>query len=322
MLTIFGIPKAFEGHFGIIQRNAIQSWMRLTPSCQIILFGDERGTAQVAAEFGLLHIPTVERNEFGTPLLNSVFNQAEKAATQPTLCFVNSDIILMSDFLPVVQRVLAERDRFLLVGRRRTLAVKEPLLFEDGWDAKLLARAKAEGHLDNNTAIDYFVFRPGIWGEIPPFAIGRPAYDNWLVYQANQREGVSVVELTECVTVIHQDHSRAHPGGVDGLRQGPEGQRNLALAGGYTHGHTIWDSKYKLTSKGLRRRRSAYIVYRRFVDLVDRHPALQPALKFVRFLIRHTFRLSDKTQHKSPEVNSAATQDTQDKSKLVGASAK
>ena len=85
MLTIFGIPKPFEGHFGVIQRNAIQSWTRLSPRCQVLLFGDESGTAEVAAEVGAQHIPKVERNEFGTPLLNSVFGQAEKAATHPTL---------------------------------------------------------------------------------------------------------------------------------------------------------------------------------------------------------------------------------------------
>lgn len=284
MLTIFGIPKAFEGHFGVIQRNAIQSWTRLSPRCQIILFGDERGTAEVAAELGVRHIPTIERNEFGTPLLNSLFALAEKEATNSTMCFVNSDIILMDDFLPAVHRVISKRERFLLVGRRTTLDVKELLEFKDGWESTLRTRLKERGHLDNNTAIDYFVFRPGLWGQIPAFAIGRPCYDNWLVYQANHL-GASVVEMTEVVSVVHQDHTRAHPAGVEGLRKGPEGQRNLALAGGYTHGHTIWDAKYKLTPRGLRRRRSAYFLYRRFVDTVDRHPSLEPALKVVRSVI-------------------------------------
>lgn len=309
MLTIFGIPKPFEGHFGVIQRNAIQSWTRLQPKCQILLFGDEKGTAEIATEFGIQHIPTIGRNEYGTPLLNSIFSRAEKEAMQPTLCFVNSDIIIMDDFLPAIQRVLAERERFLLIGQRRTLAVTDLLPFEDGWETRLRSRAQSEGHLDNNTAIDYFVFRPGIWGEIPPFAIGRPAYDNWLVYQANHRPGVSVVDLTEVVTVVHQDHSRAHPAGVEGLRQGPEGQRNLALAGGYTRGHTIWDAKFKLTTGGLKRRRSSYAIYRQFVELVDRHPSLQPLLNFVRFLIRHTVRLADKTQHQVPETSNAVAQD-------------
>ena len=310
MLTIFGIPKAFEGHFEVIQRNAVRSWTLLSPHCQILLFGDEKGTAEVAAEFGLRHIPIVGRNEFGTPLLNSIFGQAEKDATQPTLCFVNSDIILMSDFFVAIQRVIAERDRFLLVGRRWTLDVREPLHFENNWEVELRARVKAHGHLDNNTAIDYFVFRRGLWGEIPPFAVGRPIYDNWLVSQANHRR-VPVIDLTEAVTVVHQDHPRAHPGGVDGLRKAPEGQRNLALAGGYTHLHTIWDAKYKLTSRGLRRRRSPYFLYRQFVDLVDRHPSLQPALKFVRLLIRYSFRINDQTEHqwREPEAHCATTQD-------------
>jgi len=37
MLTLFTIPKAFQGHTGVIQRNAIRSWTLLRPECEIIL---------------------------------------------------------------------------------------------------------------------------------------------------------------------------------------------------------------------------------------------------------------------------------------------
>lgn len=285
MLTLFGIPKPFVGHFEIIQRNAIQSWSRLSPRCEILLFGNEKGTKEVAAEYGARHICTVQRNEFGTPLLNSIFSQAEREATQPVLCFLNSDIILMNDFCNAVQQVLAAKKQFLLIGRRWNIAINERLDFKNGWEAQLRARLKTQGRLDDNTAIDYFVFRTGLWPNIPAFAIGRPQYDNWLVYQANH-SNIPVIDLTAVVTAVHQDHSRAHVGGVEGLRRGPEGQRNLALAGGYTRGHTIWDAKFKLTRGGLRRRYTLYSVYRRFVDLVDRHPSLQPALNSVRSAIR------------------------------------
>jgi hypothetical protein len=30
-LTIFAVPKPFEGHIGMIQRNAIRSWKGLRP---------------------------------------------------------------------------------------------------------------------------------------------------------------------------------------------------------------------------------------------------------------------------------------------------
>ena len=52
MLTLFTIPKAFEGHSGVIQRNAIKSWTLLQPQCEIILMGDDEGTGEAAAEMG------------------------------------------------------------------------------------------------------------------------------------------------------------------------------------------------------------------------------------------------------------------------------
>ncbi len=48
MLTIFTAPKSFYGHIGVIQTNAIRSWLLLCPECEIILFGGEEGIAEVA----------------------------------------------------------------------------------------------------------------------------------------------------------------------------------------------------------------------------------------------------------------------------------
>jgi hypothetical protein len=42
MLTIFSVPKAFLGHIGVIQRNALVSWMRLGEEVQVILLGNDR----------------------------------------------------------------------------------------------------------------------------------------------------------------------------------------------------------------------------------------------------------------------------------------
>ncbi len=45
MLTLFSIPKAFDGHLGTIQRNAVRSWTSLGPGVQVVLVGDEPGVA-------------------------------------------------------------------------------------------------------------------------------------------------------------------------------------------------------------------------------------------------------------------------------------
>src|SRR5271155_3995013 len=118
VVTIFSIPKAFKGHIGVIQRNAIQSWARLHPEIEIILFGTDEGTAEVAREFCLRHEPNVERNEFGTYLVNSVFARAQSLARHNVVCYINCDIILLDDFPRVVERVAAARPEFLLVGQR------------------------------------------------------------------------------------------------------------------------------------------------------------------------------------------------------------
>ena len=105
MLTLFTIPKPFRGHVGVIQRNAIKSWVMLRPACQIILFGDEEGTLEVAKEWGVHHMPEVARNEFGTPLLDSTFATAHRLAINNILCYANADIMLLNDFMVAVTRL-------------------------------------------------------------------------------------------------------------------------------------------------------------------------------------------------------------------------
>jgi hypothetical protein len=69
MLTLFTVPKAFKEHINNIQLNAILSWMSLRPRPEIILFGDDEGTPEVAEELGLRHVPEIACNEYGTPLV-------------------------------------------------------------------------------------------------------------------------------------------------------------------------------------------------------------------------------------------------------------
>ena len=50
-LTFFSTPKPFtRPHIDLIQRNAIQSWLRAGEDVEVILIGEEEGLAEVAAE--------------------------------------------------------------------------------------------------------------------------------------------------------------------------------------------------------------------------------------------------------------------------------
>jgi len=252
MLTIFACPKSFtDPHIAIIQRNAITSWTLLEPRPEIILFGGEPyefGVAEICQELGLRHVPEVERNQYGTPLLSDLFLKAEQLASHDLLAYVNADIILMGDFMRAVECVARLRRRFLLVGRRWDLDVKECLTFESGWEERLRARAQQEGRLYPPKGIDYFVFPRGLWGAIPPFALGRTAWDNWLLFRA-RKMGACLIDATPVVMAIHQNHG--YSAGEKWVWKGPEAQRNRELTGGPQCWWTLQDATHRLTLKGI-----------------------------------------------------------------------
>ncbi len=84
-ISIFSIPKPFHGHVATIQDNAIRSWKRI-PGAQVMLLGDDAGVTHAANGHGVLHIPTVKKNEFGTPLLDHAFALAAEHAEGRFLC--------------------------------------------------------------------------------------------------------------------------------------------------------------------------------------------------------------------------------------------
>lgn len=250
MITIFASPKPFAGHIGTIQRNAIASWVRLHPQCQVILFGDEVGIAEAAKDFGLRHVAEVARNEYGTPLLNDLFEKAAKLASNDLLCYVNCDIILMSDFRIAINNLASHIDRFLMVGQCWNLDVTEPLAFEPPvWERSLRESVSQAGKRRGPWAIDYFAFTRGLYERIPPFALGRAYFDNWLVWKGRDLKA-AVVDATDAVTAVHQNHDYSHvSGGMDWSYRGEEAKRNLNLGG--NHVCNIFDATSRLSPGGV-----------------------------------------------------------------------
>jgi hypothetical protein len=254
VLTLFSIPKSFKGHINVIQRNAIQSWMRLHPEIEIILFGTDEGTAEVAREFGLRHEPQVERNEFGTILLTSVFLRAQQVARYDTVCYVNCDILLLEEFCPAIGTVSAAHKEFLMVGQRTDADIFNPWPYERAtWQSELRDFAARNGKMRTPNWIDYFAFSRGLYGpDLPPFAIGRTHWDDWLVWKV-LTAGKPVVDVTPVVLAVHQNHDyNHHPQGEAGVWKGVEAGRNAQLAGGWGHLRTIAHATEILGAEGLR----------------------------------------------------------------------
>lgn len=250
MITIFSLPKPFMDHIGIIQRNAINSWMKLDPSISIILFGDEFGTKEVATEFGISHVPLVAKNQYGTPLIDDIFRKAEKISKNDILCYVNADIILMNDFFNAIIKSKTFQRPFLMSGRRWNFEINNQLDFSDHWDDELTKDVLDRGEIFASCYIDYFVFTQGLWKEIPPFAIGRTSWDNWLLYGAKKFGGI-LIDSTPMIMAIHQNHDYSHlKDGIQEAWNGLEAQNNRKMADG--HIYSLDNSDFLLTKKGLK----------------------------------------------------------------------
>lgn len=271
-MTIFTAPKPFtDPHIDLIQRNAIRSWQALGPLVDVVLIGDEPGMRLAAADLQVRQLSDVERNRLGTPRVDSIFRIAREASTQPLLAYVNADILLLPDVLDAARAALKAGDTFLLVGQRWDLDVREALEFGEAGAAALRQRTRTAGRLHPPGGSDYFLFPRECFTQIPPFAVGRAGWDNWMIFHARKQRW-PVIDVTASVLVVHQAHDYAHlPQGQAHYRL-PETDENLRLAGGRRRTFRLSDADYELVEGKVLRRR---LTLRRALQEIERAPVLR-----------------------------------------------
>ncbi len=234
-LAIIAAPKAFQGHAGVIQRNAIASWRALGRDIDILLGGEVTGLAYVAASVGAVRLGPVAEGVDGPPRVDDLFAKARAATQADLLAYVNSDIMLMPDWLAAVRSVARGfAGQALVIGQRTDLDVEERIDMADvGARIDLLDRARRSGRLAARVCKDYFVFHRDGFGHVPPFTLGRAYWDNWMVHDARAR-GLPVVDITACATAIHQNHDYAHLAGgrLSAYLTSTGARANRQLAGG------------------------------------------------------------------------------------------
>jgi hypothetical protein len=287
-LTIFSAPKPFtDPHIDIIQRNAVQSWISLNADVEVILVGEEEGLEAAAGALGVLHLPDVKRNQWGTPLVSSIFELAREACDSPYLAYVNADILLLPDFVEITRQVASQAKGFLVVGQRWDLDVKQPLDFDDGWDQKLRKVTRDKGELHRPAGSDYFIYPRSLFLDMPDFAIGRAGWDNWMIYSALEN-GWRVIDATPSLMVIHQNHDYSHlPGGVPHYDL-EETRINAALGGGLNNMYMTLDTNFELVNGVIRRPR---LTWERTLRRLERWTRPQnEAERGIRWRIARRFR--------------------------------
>ena len=266
-LTLFSAPKPFSDlHISIIQRNAIKSWTLLS-DVEVLLIGDEKGVAETAKELGVKHLPDVKCSDNGTPLISSMFHLARESSNSDLLCIINTDMLLMSDFLEVAKQAMKLKEKFVVLSQRWDLDVTESIDFSEGWQERQSSIAHRQGSLHRPAGSDFFLFPKNCYTEIPDFAIGRAGWDNWMIYKARQ-ENWPVIDCTPSVMIVHQNHDYRHlPGGKPHYEH-PETNENIRLAGGSSAvRYTILDATHRLENGKLVRPAFTSLHFWRKVEL-------------------------------------------------------
>ena len=293
MVTVFCTPKNFEGIFNKIQKNAIRSWRHLSDDIEIIIFGESKGAKKIADEVSGIYFPNVKCSKNGVPLLSDLFNKANKIASFDTLLFINSDILIPENIIESIKIVKERFFNFLLVGHRWNIELKKIINFNEKNSATLFwEMAEMKSKKDSPAAIDYFGFRKNMFKKIPDFVIGRPGYDNWLIWYA-RRHFIPVIDISEEVKVIHQIHHF----NFHNLKNDPkifdrnkihieeDGLKNLEL-----HGNRVLnllDADYHLRNRTIFKKKSKDYTYRNLGKL----PIIFPEFSFLLNIYKKIYRM-------------------------------
>ena len=267
LITLFSAPKPFtDPHIAMIQRNAIKSWT-LLPDVEIILLGEEIGLAEIAKELGVKHIPDVACNEAGVPLISSMFQLARENANSDLLCIINTDMILMPDFVEAARRSRMLRDKYVLLSQRWDYDIESSINFAEGWESQLRESVRKQNQLHRPAGSDFFLFPKACYQDIPEFTIGRAGWDNWMIYKA-RKESWPVIDCTPSVMIVHQNHDYSHlPDGKPHYEH-PETNENIRLAGGQANiRYTILDSTHRLADGKLSRPKMTSLRFMRKIEL-------------------------------------------------------
>ena len=124
---------------------------------------------------------------------------------------------------------------------------------------------------------DYFIYPLGLYDDMPPFAIGRGAWDNWFIYHAREMK-IPVIDCTTAITAIHQNHDYLHVRERNAdLWGGPESKVNIELMGGEDRLFATEYATTVLTPQGLKPARTPRHLYYKLRAL----PVLHPCFRFL-----------------------------------------
>jgi hypothetical protein len=200
-ITFISVPRPTVDRMAYLySKLAIGSWLSVSPCSNVLLFINRSGFGPLADEIDDLYGPgrviyrgSIKHDFADIPYIDEWFQKGIQYSPTNFVCFINSDILVSGNWLTrakQVFRIMAHRP-ILVIDQRMdfTLNLTHFDNLKFGGNSLLQqidVMVKNSPHsIYQPTGIDMYLFRIDCLRlepkRIPPFMMGRPLWDNWLV---------------------------------------------------------------------------------------------------------------------------------------------
>ncbi len=211
-IKIVSAMRPFERDITYVQCRAIENWLSVTSTAEIVLLNDERNTTRNhVVDKRVQLVDGFRRARSGVPLLTEIYDSSVIGVGKVIHCFLTADILLASDFEERVLSAIADAQHkfespYLIVSGRRDSFYE--FTTSSGVSAtKYYDHSRAYSSERGWSGLDLWITQSGDLTDLPPFPIGRYLTDGWVVNHFLRR-GLPVIDGTTEFGLVHQRHSK------------------------------------------------------------------------------------------------------------------
>ncbi|KAK3085732.1 hypothetical protein FSP39_007925 [Pinctada imbricata] len=206
ILTLFTTwasdPEKYECH-----NNTVLNWMSFYPIIQPVIFTTEKNLTKEVTNKGWLALPVRKAGRLNKlPVLRTMFSDVKKIVKSKFYSYSNSDILFTGNLIHTLFTIMTynftSKDVILIIGQRTNIfnVTKQEA---SAWET-IRTVAQSRGKIYLSWAIDYFISSDNYpWDRIPDVVVGRPAFDNWIVWYT-KKKNYTTIDATATLLAVHQ----------------------------------------------------------------------------------------------------------------------
>ena len=211
----------------LVHNNTVKNWLSFRPFVIPVVFTNDRSIATECKRYGWDVLPVRVTAVEDVPVLKFMYLDAMKVYNTTYYAYSNSDILYSNNLVDTLIGCAYNLSYFLnmtylngsflygksgyaqqptlIIGQRTN--VQNVTKTEGSTWAAITSVARNRGGLFFVYAIDYFITPKSYpWEDSPEVIVGKPSYDNWLIYNARKQKH-KVIDATTTLLALHQTTS-------------------------------------------------------------------------------------------------------------------